>query len=161
MASAPNGIVSFFAPINVRMESADRFEFNYIPEYEYLAAPFEIVPGVVIPPGAYRFTRFRVEAQSSPHRPIEAGFTTRFGTFYNGTRTQWEQCIRWTSPKGKLRLGYSREQFRSSEGGKFRSAALATPIRLCVESESRAHERSSIRFGIAKLRKQHQTALDG
>jgi hypothetical protein len=99
----------FFAPVNVRLESADRFELNYIPEYEYLAAPFEIVPGVVIPPGAYRFTRYRVEAQTSPHRPIEAGFTTRFGTFYNGTLTQWEQYIRWTSPKGKLRFGVTAE----------------------------------------------------
>ena len=95
----------FFAPVNVRMETADRFEFNYIPEYEYLAAPFEIVPGVVIPPGAYRFTRFRVEAQSSPHRSVEAGSTTRFGTFYNGTLTQWAQYIKWTSPKGKLQFG--------------------------------------------------------
>jgi hypothetical protein len=95
----------FFAPVNVRLETADRFEFNYIPEYEYLAAPFEIVPGVVIRPGAYRFTRFRVEAQSSPHRSVEAGATTRFGDFYSGTLTQWEQYVKWTSPKGRLQFG--------------------------------------------------------
>jgi len=99
----------FFAPVNVRLETADRFEFNYIPEYEYLAAPFEIVPGVVIPPGAYRFTRFRVEAQSSPHRPVEVGWTTRFGGFYNGTLTQWEHYVRWTSPKGRLHFGLTAE----------------------------------------------------
>jgi hypothetical protein len=46
-----------------------------------------------------------VEAQSSPHRAVEAGSTTRFGTFYSGTLTQWEQYIRWTSPKGKLQFG--------------------------------------------------------
>lgn len=95
----------FFAPVNVRLETADRFEFNYIPQYEFLALPFEIVPGVTIPPGAYRFDRFRVEAQSSPHRAIEAGATTRFGTFYDGTLTQWEQYIKWTSPKGRLQFG--------------------------------------------------------
>ena len=95
----------FFAPVNVRLETADRFEFNYIPEYEYLAAPFEIVPGVVIRPGPYRFTRFRVEAQSSPHRAVEAGVTTRFGGFYSGNLTQWEQYIKWTSPKGRLQFG--------------------------------------------------------
>jgi hypothetical protein len=99
----------FFAPVNVRLETADRFEFDYIPEYEYLAAPFEIVPGVVIPPGAYRFTRFRVEVQSSPHRPVEAGWTTRFGGFYNGTLTQWEHYIRWTSPRGRLHVGLTAE----------------------------------------------------
>ena len=99
----------FFAPVNVRMETADRFEFNYIPEYEYLSAPFEIAPGVVIPPGAYRFTRFRVEAQTSPHRPLEAGSTTRFGSFYNGDLTQWEQYVKWTSPQGRLQFGLTTE----------------------------------------------------
>lgn len=99
----------FFAPVNVRMETADRFEFNYIPEYEYLAAPFAIVPGVTIPPGAYRFTRFRIEAQSSPHRPIQAGSTTYFGSFYSGTLTQWEHYVKWTSPKGKLQFGLTTE----------------------------------------------------
>jgi hypothetical protein len=99
----------FLAPVNVRMETADRFEFNYIPEYEYLAAPFEIVPGTVIPPGAYRFTRFRVEAQSSPHRAVEAGSTTRFGTFYSGTLTQWEHYIKWTAPKAKVHFELTTE----------------------------------------------------
>jgi hypothetical protein len=74
-----------------------------------LAAPFEIVPGVIIPPGAYRFTRFRVEVQSSPHRPVEAGWTTRFGGFYNGTLTQWEHYVRWTSPGGRLHFGLTAE----------------------------------------------------
>jgi hypothetical protein len=95
----------FFAPVNVRMETADRFEFNYIPQYEYLAAPFAIAPGVVIPPGSYRFTRYRIEAQSSPHRPVQAGSTTRFGGFYNGTLTQWQNYVKWTSPKGKFQFG--------------------------------------------------------
>jgi hypothetical protein len=95
----------FFAPVNFRLETADRAEFNYVPGYEYLAAPFEIVPGLVIPPGGYHFTRYRVEAQSSPHRPVEAGATTWFGTFYNGNLTQWQEYVRWTSPRGKLQLG--------------------------------------------------------
>ena len=101
------------------METADRFEVNYIPQYEYLAVPFEIAPGIVIPPGAYRFTRFRVEAQTSPHRALQAGSTTRFGSFYNGTLTQWEQYVKWTSPKGKLQFGVTTENNfgRMPQGG--------------------------------------------
>jgi len=71
----------FFAPINVRMETGDRFEFNYYPQTEVLTAPFEIAPGVVIPPGSYQFTRWRWEAQTSPHRILQGGSTTWFGTF--------------------------------------------------------------------------------
>ncbi len=95
----------FFAPVNVRLETADRFEFNYVPSYEYLAVPFEIVPGVVIPAGGYHFTRFRVEAQTSPHRRFQAGSTTWFGSFYNGDLTQWEHYLKWTSGQGRLQVG--------------------------------------------------------
>ena len=95
--------------MNVRLETADRFEWNYIPEYEYLAAPFEITPGVVIPPGEYRFTRYRFEVQSSPHRPLQAGMTIRYGGFYDGSLTQWQNYVKWTSRTGKLQLGLTTE----------------------------------------------------
>ena len=55
----------FTAPVNVSLESGDRFELNWAPEYERVDAPFEIGGGVVIPPWKYRFDRFRAEVQSS------------------------------------------------------------------------------------------------
>ena len=94
----------FMAPINVRFESGDRFEFNWDPHGEILLAPFDIAPGVVIPPGSYQFTRYRLEAQTSGHRPLQFGTTTWFGTFFGGHLTQWENYIKWTSPKGRLQL---------------------------------------------------------
>jgi hypothetical protein len=104
----PQGIVEsweyFMAPINVRFESGDRFEFNWNPQGETLLAPFEIAPGVVIPPGSYDFTRWRLEAQTSPHRPLQFGSTTWFGTFFDGHLTQWQDYLKWTSPKGKVQL---------------------------------------------------------
>jgi hypothetical protein len=99
----------FMAPINVRMETGDRFEFNWYPHYEFLAAPFEIAPGVVIPPGEYPFTRWRFEAQSSAHRAVQGGTTTWFGTFYDGHLTQQENYVRWTSPSARWQLDLSTE----------------------------------------------------
>jgi hypothetical protein len=99
----------FMAPVNVRFESGDRFEFNWYPHGETLLAPFEITPGVVIPPGSYDFTRWRVEAQTSEHRPLQFGTTTWFGTFYNGHLTQWENYIRWTSSRGRVQLDLDTE----------------------------------------------------
>src|SRR5437763_1182074 len=61
----------FMAPVNVRMETGDRFEVNWYPHFEFLPAPFEISPGVVLPPGSYHFTRGRFEAQSRPHRALQ------------------------------------------------------------------------------------------
>jgi hypothetical protein len=94
----------FMAPINVRMESGDRFEFNWSPRGETLLAPFEIAPGVVIPPGSYDFTRWRFEAQSSSHRPVQAGTTTWFGQFYDGHLTQQINYVKWTSPRGRVQV---------------------------------------------------------
>jgi hypothetical protein len=99
----------FVAPLKAQLESGDAFEFDWQPEYEFLAAPFEIVPGVVIPPGGYRFNRWQVEVESSSHRPVQAGAETWFGTFYTGTLTQWQHYVRWTSPKGRIQLGVTAE----------------------------------------------------
>jgi hypothetical protein len=100
----------FMAPINVRFESGDHFEFNWVPQYEFLPAPFEISPRAILPVGPYRFTRFRLEAQTSEHRVLQVGSTTWFGGFYNGHLTQWENYIKWTSPKGRWQVGVTTEQ---------------------------------------------------
>jgi len=104
----PQGILEsweyFMAPINVRMETGDRFEVNWDPHGEILLAPFEVSPGVVIPPGSYQFNRWRAEAQTSPHRPFQFGNTTWFGEFYDGHLLQQENYVKWTAPKGRLEL---------------------------------------------------------
>jgi len=44
----------FTAPVNWRLESGDRFEFNFIWQGERLNEPFEIADSVSIPTGSYR-----------------------------------------------------------------------------------------------------------
>ena len=109
----PQGILEsweyFMAPINVRMETGDRFEFNWAPHGEILLTPFEVSPGIIIPPGSYQFNRWRAEAQTSPHRPFQFGNTTWFGEFYDGHLLQQENYVKWTSPKGRLQLGIETE----------------------------------------------------
>jgi len=104
----PQGVLEsweyFMAPINVRFETGDRFEFNWNPHGEILLSPFTIAPGVVIPPGSYQFTRYRLEAQTSSHRSLQFGNTTWFGSFFDGHLTQWQNYLKWTSPKGRVQL---------------------------------------------------------
>jgi len=99
----------FWAPVNMRLESGDRFELNWIPWYEYLPEAFEIAEGVILPVGGYRFDRFRLEFESSRHRPWEFGTTTWFGTFYNGHLLQQENYFRFTSRRGTWQAGVSAE----------------------------------------------------
>jgi hypothetical protein len=104
----PRGVLEsweyFMAPINIRMETGDRFELNWNPHGEILLAPFEVSPGVIIPPGSYQFNRWRAEAQTSSHRPLQFGNTSWFGEFYNGHLWQQINYVKWTSPKGRLQL---------------------------------------------------------
>ena len=109
----PQGILEsweyFMAPINIRLESGDRFELNWDPHGEILRAPFEVSPGVIIPAGSYQFNRWRAEAQTSQHRAFQFGNTTWFGEFYDGHLTQQENYLKWTSPKGRLQLEVATE----------------------------------------------------
>lgn len=79
----------FLAPVNWRFESGDRVEANIRPTGEYLVEPFEIAPGVVIPPGPYNFMRYRLEAGSAAKRKLSGQATWWFGTFYDGTLDQF------------------------------------------------------------------------
>jgi len=97
-------------PLKVQFESGDGFEFQWVPQYEWLPGPFEITEGLTIPPGAYRFNRWTLEAETSSHRPLQAGSITGSGRFYSGRLTQWENYLRWTSPKGRYQAGLTVEQ---------------------------------------------------
>jgi len=94
----------FTAPFNAQLESGEHLEANFVPQYEYLSEDFEIAPGVIIPAGGYHFTRYRVEAQSSRHRPWRIGSTIWFGDFYSGKLLQAEAFATWTTAEGKLRM---------------------------------------------------------
>ncbi|HEV8358440.1 MAG TPA: DUF5916 domain-containing protein [Gemmatimonadales bacterium] len=80
----------FLAPVNWRFESGDRIEANVIPQGERLDAPFEVAEGVVIPPGAYDFVRYRLEAELAARRTVSGQLTWRFGGFYAGHLHQIE-----------------------------------------------------------------------
>ena len=75
----------FFAPINWRLESGDRFEFNLNPTGERLVQPFTIAPGVTIPAGEYKWHRFRFEGGLAPKRRLSGQLTWWTGPFYTGS----------------------------------------------------------------------------
>jgi hypothetical protein len=78
----------FTAPVNWRLESGDRIEFNFVPTGERLREPFEIADGVTIPAGAYHWTRWRLEAQFASKRKASGQITWWFGGFYGGTLSE-------------------------------------------------------------------------
>ncbi len=85
----------FMAPINWRLESGDRFEFNVVPVGERLVAPFEIADGVAIPTGAYHWNRYRLEAGLAAKRRFSGQFTWWFGDFYDGRLQEYQATASW------------------------------------------------------------------
>lgn len=85
----------FTAPVNCRLESGDRFEFNVVPQGENLSAPFEVARGITVPAGAHHFLRYRLEAGLAAKRRFSAQLTWWFGGFYDGTLHQIELRSTW------------------------------------------------------------------
>lgn len=73
----------FTAPVNWRLESGDRFEFNFVPTGERLDEAFSI-SGVEIPAGSYHWTRWRLEAGLASKRKVSGQVSWWFGGFYGG-----------------------------------------------------------------------------
>jgi len=92
----------FVTPFNVGTKGGGHTEVNWDPTYERLIAPFEISPGVVIPPGDYHFTRYRFELQTSLARRLRAGTSDWFGEFYDGKLTQLGAFVSYTSREGHV-----------------------------------------------------------
>lgn len=85
----------FLAPVNWRLESGDRFEFNVVPQGERLVEPFEVATGVVIAPGAYRPVRYRLEWEFAARRRLSGQLTWRWGGFYGGRLEQYQFRGAW------------------------------------------------------------------
>jgi hypothetical protein len=58
------------------------------PVYERLFEIFEISPGVFLPPGEYRYTRFRSNAMTAARRRVSGGFSIGSGSYWSGRAEQ-------------------------------------------------------------------------
>ncbi len=98
----------FTAPLNLRFESGDRFEFNIVPTGDRPLVPFEI-GGVVIPAGEYDWVRYRFEIDAAPKRPVSGRVSWWFGTFYDGTLDQIQARLNW-NPSATFNLEFGAER---------------------------------------------------
>jgi hypothetical protein len=80
-------------------------------------APFDIWPGVTVPPGDYGYWQFKPSLRTSVARPVSAGFSLRHGDFYSGRQTAYRPSFDWR-PSRYFSLGaaYELRQVRLREG---------------------------------------------
>jgi uncharacterized protein DUF5916 len=125
----------FFAPVNWRFRSGDRFELNANPTGERLDAPFEISPGVVIQPGSYHWRRYRIEGGSAQKRRFYTQLTWWFGGFYDGELDQVEWTGAW-NPTPLFTVEFSGEHnVGRLPAGDFTQTLVGTRLRVNLSSD--------------------------
>jgi len=125
----------FMAPINCRLESGDRFEFNIVPTGERLNQPFDLASNVAIAPGAYRFMRFRLEGGLATKRRFSAQATWWFGRFFDGYLDQYELTAVWRASALFIAELNGERDVGRMPGGRFVQDVVGTRLRLNVSSD--------------------------
>jgi len=97
------------SPLNFELDSGDRFELGYTPEFERLPEPFEIADGNVLAPGSYRWDRWSIEAETASKRWWVVSLDGSWGGFYDGTRSAIQLGID-LKPSTHLAFGVELEQ---------------------------------------------------
>jgi hypothetical protein len=125
----------FFAPINWRFRSGDRFEFNVNPTGERLVVPFEVADGVFIPAGSYHWRRYRLEVGTAQKRRLYSQVTWWFGDFYNGDLDQLVWTGAWNPiPLFTVELSGERNIGRL-ETGRFTQTLVGSRLRVNVSPD--------------------------
>ena len=90
----------YVAPLDWHFRSGDSVHavFDINPTYERLFEVFEIAPGVFLPPGEYRFTRFRSNAMSAARRRLAASFSVGTGSYWSGSAEQVTASLTFKLP---------------------------------------------------------------
>jgi hypothetical protein len=107
----------FTAPINYSLNSGEHIEFNYAPQFERLFEPFEIAPGVVLPAGDYRFTRWRFETNTASKRRWKFDNAFWFGSYWSGHANQLSTSFQYkVAPHLLMSAGWNQTFARLKEG---------------------------------------------
>ena len=80
----------YVTPVDWHFLSGDNLHrlLDFNPTYERLFEPFEISPGVVLPAGRYRFTRFQSTVATANRRRLSGSLGVGWGSFWSGDAEQ-------------------------------------------------------------------------
>lgn len=78
---------------NTLFQNSSQTEVNFFQFTDALAQPFEIRPGIVIPPGTYHFDRPSLSYSSDTSKRVIFGLSEEWGDFYSGTRSRSEATL--------------------------------------------------------------------
>ena len=133
-----NGLVEtwklYFTLVDWHFMSGDSLHslMDLNPTYERLFEPFEISPGVVLPPGEYRFTPMRIFFTSAQKRPLQGSFGITFGNFWSGTAKTIQTGLRYQLPPKFLISLNTNQTFANLPQGNFVARIYRTQINYAI-----------------------------
>ena len=133
-----NGLVEtwklYFTLFDWHFMSGDSMHslFDLNPTYERLFEPFEISPGVVLPPGEYRFTPMRIFFTSAQKRALQGSIGLTFGNFWSGTAKTLQTGLRYQLPPKFVISLNSNQTFAQLPEGNFVARIFSTQINYAV-----------------------------
>ena len=96
--------------------------------YERLFAPFVISPGVILPVGEYRFTRWRHQAMSASKRRLTASANWSLGRYWSGTAQTLQTTVAYKIPP-RFNVSFSTNQtFARLPQGNFTASILSGTV---------------------------------
>jgi hypothetical protein len=76
------------AQAGMDLQNGDEWRFTFRNNDEFLDEPFEIVEGMFLPVGGYRFNDVEARYQIGPQRKVNGSLWAGGGQFFDGTRTE-------------------------------------------------------------------------
>jgi hypothetical protein len=103
--------------------------FDINPIYERLSAPFVISPGVVLPPGEYRFTRIKpFNLTTATKRRLSGSFSWTTGNFWSGEAEQFTAGVTYKLPP-RVTISLNANQTRAElPQGNFTATILSSRV---------------------------------
>ena len=135
------------------------FDFN--PTYERLFERFEISPGVFLPPGEYRFTRFRSNVLSTAtKRPLSASINLQWGNYWSGEAEQVTASITYKLPPRFTMSLSTNQTFARLPEGNFIARIATANVNYAASPAALVLESRSIRQPLEKPRVAEPYSLD-
>ena len=102
--------------------------FDYHPTYERLFVPFTISPGVVLPPGEYRFTRWHYNVMSASKRRLQGNINVSSGSYWSGTAETLQGGLTFKIPPRLIVLLNTNQTWARLPQGNFVARILSSTI---------------------------------
>ena len=122
--------LDIIAPIDWHFKSGDAVHSVFRPTitYERLFAPFPISPGVVLPPGEYRFTRWMNHVATASKRKPQVSLRWVLGRYWSGHADEVITTVTYKIPP-RVNITFSTNQtFARLPQGDFTARILSTQL---------------------------------